>query len=1174
MKKFNKMIYLLLSMFVLVFALTSCDIEGLINEYLPGVDLPFLGGETEKPTSDPTIVPTEEKCNHLFNDEYEFDSAYHWVKCQNCGELEYSPHELGEWKITKEPTTSSAGNERRECKICNFAENKTIPAIEQNVDTLRIEGTHNVSCGSDIGEFTYYGVYQAGDYFSLYFNDEKLTVENTSFCGNYLNDGKPNNENCFYSIDGFTIIYGGPDTSTFKITYYKDINNVEITMMNEDLPTIDEPILDSKGFVIHYYRPDGIYDNWNLWLWVNGFEGQGFEFNNAIDENGVSFKVDWSDFAFSYHFGFELGFLVRKGEWEMKDVEEDRFIKFADLTPDLEGYYNIYLNSGDLNIYYNSDYIKEENVPFNEEMFFLSSNNNYSFVEESKLIIDTDQDIAYIEVELKVGDSFILSSGSKEVMYNFNNTKVLAEFINSFKVYENEIECTKDGYYKIIIYNYSNLNSHLCEVQVNENPIITVDCSVAETLNLPLGSTVRITGYITKNGKYYDISDDTGSMRLYNYKGHIHEGLYGVAEGVLYDYNGLIELFPCEFTLLDNTQLSKIRLGNVIKDNTQLLSGLKVTFGTSNQLIGCKYNNYYNTSEFEYSGDWINVCTEVFTLIKENEYWLFESINGGYLSSLEKNELNILPDNNEYSRWNINIDSNGEALVSNLALNYFIKFNTSASPNRVTTGLQGSLVTPYLYIIEEYEEPIVDYEEFYLRGSFNDWLALDDYKLNYNRFTNRYSITLSLEIGAEFKIADNEWFKQYNAYNISSNFELKENFENIVAPYTGEYEIIINNYNLPEESCEIIYKASYDDVYLTSSIDNYNIKYENKFNQAYSKYNLIYDIEIEEGNTYLYSVKSLREVYYTNHLGTISEYVSFNDEIIDFKEPGSYRIIIENFKDLENIKIHILLNNIELSIEQALNYPDSALVKLNGEFIVEDSKMYITDGINKILLYNYSHVHSGEKGSIIGEIHTYNNEKEIVNGNITITETNYINKVEIYAPVMKNDDLINGLKIIIAYDNYVMTCQNTKYRNAVYIEDLYSMSNTCVGVFELVKAGDYWKIKDVIAGYLYLKDAGKNELYTGTVTDESDLWNISIDNGFVIIQNVLYPERYIQFNNAKFDRFTSYKNTQVNPNFYIVKEVVDFSQLRYVAIGDSITYGYSSITDGQATNGGYPELVK
>ena len=76
------------------------------------------------------------------------------------------------------------------------------------------------------------------------------------------------------------------------------------------------------------------------------------------------------------------------------------------------------------------------------------------------------------------------------------------------------------------------------------------------------------------------------------------------------------------------------------------------------------------------------------------------------------------------------------------------------------------------------------------------------------------------------------------------------------------------------------------------------------------------------------------------------------------------------------------------------------------------------------------------------------------------------------------------------------------------------------------------------------------------------------------IQNVLYPERYIQFNNAKFDRFTSYKNTQVNPNFYIVKEVVDFSQLRYVAIGDSITYGYSSITDGQATNGGYPELVK
>lgn len=1075
MKKINKFICLSVFIFVMIFTLTSCDIEELLNQYLPGVELPF-GDKTKEPTNNETNNHTyENSCkdgNHNFGDYYQNNETHHYLTCQDCGEYKYESHDFTDWTILEEPTEHSMGLKIRTCNICKWDEKVDIPMLDK-----------------------------------------------------------------------------------------------------EDTPT-DSFISDCYGFRIHYYRPDSNYDGWNLWVWIDGFEGTSYNINGIQDDDGVTFVFKWEDLGIYDYKNKMIGFIVRKGEWELKDVEADRFIDFSYHSPKSDGYMDFYLISKEHEIFFEPVDNKPVQEIFIEDMYLLSSVNGYSFTEDTKFTIDKKQDIAYIDVALKVGDSFIISSLSKEVIYDFKNTHITNDFEWVKAKFNDEIMCIKEGYYTIVIYNYSNKFSRKCVIEIDDIPLITTECTVAEALNLPLGSNVRITGYVNKNGNYYDISDHTGSMRLYDYTGHVHDNLYGVVEGILYDYNGIIELCPCTFTNLDFSQLSKIKLGNIIKDNNRLYNGLKVTFGTSNQLIGCKYNNYYNTSEFEYSGDWINVCTEVFTLIKENEYWLFESINGGYLSSSEKNELNILPDNNDYSRWNINIDSSGEALVSNLALNYFIKFNTSTSPNRVTTGLQGSLVTPYLYIIEEYKEPIVDYDEFYVRGSFNDWLALDDYKLNYNRFTNRYSIKLFLETGTEFKIADNEWFKQYNAYNISSNFELKENFENIVAPYTGEYEIIINNYNFPEESCEIIYKASYDDVYLTSSIDNYNIKYENKFNQAYSKYNLIYDIEIEEGNTYLYSVKSLREVYYTNHLGTISEYVSFNDEIIDFKEPGSYRIIIENFKDLENIKIHILLNNIELSIEQALNYPDSALVKLMGEFLLEDSKMYLANGINKIKLYNYSHVHSGEKGSIIGEVYTYLNEKEIVNGNITVTETNYVNQVEIISPVMKDDDLINGLKIIIAYDNYVMTCQNSKYRNTTYFEDLYSKLNTCVGVFELVKVDNYWKLKDIIGGYLYLKDTDKNELYTGTVTDESDLWNISIVNGFASIQNVLYTERYIQINSTKLDRFTSYRNNQSNPSIYIIKnEEVDFSILNMVCLGDSITYGYEPYT-GKKMQNPYPELVK
>ena len=45
----------------------------------------------------------------------------------------------------------------------------------------------------------------------------------------------------------------------------------------------------------------------------------------------------------------ELGFIVRKGDWEDKDVDEDRFI---DLTRMVDGELHVYLVEGDVGIYY------------------------------------------------------------------------------------------------------------------------------------------------------------------------------------------------------------------------------------------------------------------------------------------------------------------------------------------------------------------------------------------------------------------------------------------------------------------------------------------------------------------------------------------------------------------------------------------------------------------------------------------------------------------------------------------------------------------------------------------------------------------------------------------------------------------------------------------------------
>lgn len=141
-----------------------------------------------------------------------------------------------------------------------------------------------------------------------------------------------------------------------------------------------------SGFAIHYLRPDGQYDGWNLWLWVKDGQGAAYQFNVAEDETGVTFKTSWADFGIDDHSKLELGFIVRKGEWEKKDIEEDRFIEFSKLTPNSEGVYNIYVISGDAEFYTSPvevndviTYFAFEYVPVvNKLRIKFETNNEYS----------------------------------------------------------------------------------------------------------------------------------------------------------------------------------------------------------------------------------------------------------------------------------------------------------------------------------------------------------------------------------------------------------------------------------------------------------------------------------------------------------------------------------------------------------------------------------------------------------------------------------------------------------------------------------------------------------------------------------------------------------------------------------------------------------------------------
>ncbi len=69
---------------------------------------------------------------HVYLDKYEWDERQHWKTCAdpNCKDEErilLESHELGEWKVTTDPTATDPGEETRSC-ICGYSETRATAA--------------------------------------------------------------------------------------------------------------------------------------------------------------------------------------------------------------------------------------------------------------------------------------------------------------------------------------------------------------------------------------------------------------------------------------------------------------------------------------------------------------------------------------------------------------------------------------------------------------------------------------------------------------------------------------------------------------------------------------------------------------------------------------------------------------------------------------------------------------------------------------------------------------------------------------------------------------------------------------------------------------------------------------------------------------------------------------
>lgn len=92
---------------------------------------------------------------------------------------------------------------------------------------------------------------------------------------------------------------------------------------------------------VHYHRFDEQYDDWDLWIWPSGKEGKAYAFTQKTPF-GVLAELEVPSAS-------SFGIIVRKGNWEAKDVAIDRFFDEAFLND--EGVYELYLLQGAEPIY-------------------------------------------------------------------------------------------------------------------------------------------------------------------------------------------------------------------------------------------------------------------------------------------------------------------------------------------------------------------------------------------------------------------------------------------------------------------------------------------------------------------------------------------------------------------------------------------------------------------------------------------------------------------------------------------------------------------------------------------------------------------------------------------------------------------------------------------------------
>lgn len=111
---------------------------------------------------------------------------------------------------------------------------------------------------------------------------------------------------------------------------------------------------------IHYIRYNGDYEDWSLWLWLEGADGREYAFLENGEEGGVSTQVILEGIDENTR----IGTLLKYKDWERKDVDEDRYL---DLSKEENGILTVYFLQEEEQVFYSLQEIKTGQQILNAE---------------------------------------------------------------------------------------------------------------------------------------------------------------------------------------------------------------------------------------------------------------------------------------------------------------------------------------------------------------------------------------------------------------------------------------------------------------------------------------------------------------------------------------------------------------------------------------------------------------------------------------------------------------------------------------------------------------------------------------------------------------------------------------------------------------------------------------